>query len=251
LFSVEFLDVLRAAEVEEAIGLLPPGAKVLELGAGTGRQALQLQRHGFDVTAIDLSRSEYAGNRVYPVIDYDGRHIPFADRSFDAVFSSNVLEHVADLGAMHAEIRRVLRPGGCCVHILPTHHWRFWTIATSVPNAGVKLYSALRRLVPGSGDKRSIAQAWYEAARDAAVVALQPRHGERGHGYTELWLFHPAWWRRNFKANGLRLAQEQPVGLFYTGHMLLGPRLSVGRRRALAGVLGSACRIFKLVAEHE
>jgi hypothetical protein len=34
------------------------------------------------------------------------------------------------------------------------------------------------------------------------------------------------------------------MGLFYTGHMSLGPRLSFERRRQLAGALGSAAQIY-------
>src|SRR5208283_5218724 len=99
---------------------LPPRGRVLEIGAGTGQQALELKRRGFDVAAIELADSAYAGARVFPVTDYDGARIPFPDRSFDAVFSSNALEHVRDLAFMHAEIRRVLKPGGIAVHVMPT-----------------------------------------------------------------------------------------------------------------------------------
>ena len=43
---------------------------------------------------------------------YDGRRLPFDDRSFDVVCSNAVLEHVDDLPAFAAETARVLRPGG-------------------------------------------------------------------------------------------------------------------------------------------
>jgi hypothetical protein len=41
------------------------------------------------------------------------------------------------------------------------------------------------------------------------------------------------------------------MGLFYTGHMTLGPGLSLARRERLAKVLGSACHLFKVqLARH-
>lgn len=106
-FSIDQLNVIRTAEIAEIAPHLPPRARVLEIGAGTGLQALELQRRGFDVAAIELADSAYAGARVFPVTDYDGLHVPFAAQSFDIVFSSNALEHVHDLGGLHAEIRRV------------------------------------------------------------------------------------------------------------------------------------------------
>ena len=126
MFSIEHLNVLRAAEIDKIVThLRPPGARLLEIGAGTGRQAQALVERGFSVEAIEILESNYSGDRLFPITNYDGRHIPFPNQSFDIVFSSNVLEHVPDLVQMHSEIRRVLRSGGYAVHVLPTHAWRF------------------------------------------------------------------------------------------------------------------------------
>jgi SAM-dependent methyltransferase len=50
---------------------------------------------------------------------YDGRVFPFPDASFDAVFCSQVFEHVFTPAEFLAEIHRVLRPGGCLVLTVP------------------------------------------------------------------------------------------------------------------------------------
>lgn len=55
---------------------------------------LKLRESGFDVHAADLGHSNYKKDRIFPVPDYDGHHIPFADSTFDIVFSSNVMEHI-------------------------------------------------------------------------------------------------------------------------------------------------------------
>lgn len=244
MFSIEQLNVIRAAEIAEIAMHLPPHAHVLEIGAGTGQQALELQRRGFDVAAIELSDSSYAAARVFPVIDYDGTRIPFASQTFDAVFSSNALEHVRDLASLHSEIHRVLKPSGTVVHVLPTHAWRFWSILSSYANALTYLGSAIRRLLPKSGDQRSVGYVWYQALRACGAAVLQPRHGERGFGFAELWLFHPRWWRRNFANNGFVLLYDRPMGLFYTGSMVFGARLSLERRARLSQILGSSCHLY-------
>jgi SAM-dependent methyltransferase len=250
VFSLEHLDTLRIAEIEKVVPFFPPGARILEIGAGTGQQALELQRRGFHVTAIELADSNYAANRVYPIVDYDGIHIPLPDGSFDVVFSSNVLEHVPDLGRLHAEIKRTLKPSGICVHVLPTHSWRFWTTLTSYPDAALHFVSAapelLPRAAPSRDEMRRLGRAWNRTARRVVGACLPRRHGERGNIITELWLFHPGWWRRNFQENGFTVVDDQPLGLFYTGNMFLGARWSVARRERFAKLFGSACQIFRL-----
>jgi SAM-dependent methyltransferase len=252
MFSYEYLDVLRAAEIEKVIPFFPPGARVLEIGAGTGKQALELRRRGFEVTAIEMADSSYASHRLFPIIDYDGRTIPLPDASVDVVFSSNVLEHVPDLTRMHAEIRRVLMTGGKCVHVLPTHGWRFWTTLAGYPDALVYLLDGLPQLaphgLPRTPELRRLGTAWYRTARSVAGRCMPRRHGELGNVVSELWLFHPGWWRRNFRAHGFRVIHDEPVGLFYTGNMLLGRHLSLAQRRRLADLLGSACHLFELTA---
>ena len=250
MLSLDHLDAIRVAELDKIASLFPAGARVLEIGAGTGKQALELQRRSFEVSAIELADSNYAAHRVFPIKDYDGRSIPLPDASVDVVFSSNVLEHVPDLSRMHAEIRRVLAPQGHCIHVLPTHTWRFWTTLTSYLEAISFFVSSAPQLVPRSTPRamevRRLRDAWYRTARHTVGLCLPRRHGARGNVISELWLFHPRWWRRNFAENRFAVVAEGPVGLFYTGEVLLGLRLGLAKRKRLARVLGSSCHFFKL-----
>lgn len=251
MFSVEHLNVLRTAEIEKIVRhLRPRGARLLEVGAGTGQQAKKLSEFGFDVEAIEIPSSNYAQHRLFNITDFDGRHIPFPDASFDIVFSSNVLEHVPDLVQMHKEIRRVLKPTGYAVHVLPTHAWRFWTTLSSFPTAVQYAGTIGDQLKPrrpfNRAELKRLAQAWYPAARHLATPFAQRRHGERGNIISETWLFRPGWWRRNFRDNGFDIIKDEPMGLFYTGNMTFNTEWSLEKRSRMARRLGSACHIFEL-----
>jgi len=248
MFSLEHLAAIRKAEIEQITPLIPPGSRILEIGAGTGKQALELQRLGHNVTAVEIGGSRYAAERVFPVIDYEGQRLPVPDRNIDIVFTSNVLEHVTDLASLFAEMHRVLVPDGRAIHVLPTHSWRFWTTLTSVPDALAYAAVATPDLIPRSWpteyERARLTRSWIGTLRRVGGRLYQRRHGERGNVITETWLFRPDWWRRKFVAHGFAIVHEFPMGLFYSGNMLLGRSLSLRKRRSLARVLGSACHAF-------
>ena len=241
MFSLEHLHRLRAAELAAVMPLFPTGARVLELGAGTGYQARELAARGFRVTAVDLAGSTYAADRVFPVRDYDGRRLPLPDAAVDVVFSSNVLEHVHDIDGLMAEMARVLAPGGRGVHILPSPAWRFWTLVAGWLDLGPLLWEQCRQL----GGRRQSLPGWLMSTlRGIAGRTLPVRHGERGTALSELWTFGSGHWRRQFERGGFEVSNITPMGLFYTGFMVLGPHLSLTARARLAPVAGSACTLY-------
>lgn len=240
--SLQHLHAVRDAELEIALKWFPcvnKGAHVLDLGAGTGRQSQLLQALGYRVTAVDLPSSAYAEERVFPVVDYDGRTLPCADASLDVVFSSNVLEHISDLHHVLLETVRVLRPDGVAIHILPTPAWRLWTTLTYYPWL---LKRALQQL---TGRRRRTSGQPAPGRKPTLSEILWPApHGERGNTITEAWYFSRRWWHSAFERAGFEIVESAPVALAYTGSMLLGDRLSIAARRRWAMALGSACRIY-------
>ena len=56
----------------------------------------------------------------FRLVPFDGP-LPFEDSSFDLVWASEVIEHVADTGQWLSEVRRVLAPGGRLLVTTPSH----------------------------------------------------------------------------------------------------------------------------------
>lgn len=243
-FNLDFLKVQRNYEYTVIKQLLPPKARILEIGAGTGYQAKQFADDGFDVAAVDLPTSNYADQRVFNVLDYDGRHIPFPDADFDVVFSSSVLEHVTDLATLHAEIKRVLRPGGIVLHVLPSASWRIWTLISGYVIGAQESWALLCDIRAQKPiDWAAVKERWRFLLKDYWLPA---RHGEIGNAFSEIWTFSRPYWLRHFRRAGFVIKRELPAGLFYSGNMLLGNRLTVERRHQLSKIFGSACRIYIL-----
>jgi SAM-dependent methyltransferase len=94
---------------------------VLEIGPGQGAEAEQLIRQGAIWSGLDLTmasvtrvrrRLEQRGLRYDEILQGTALALPFADNSFDVVFSHGVLHHIPDIKTAQAEINRVLRPNG-------------------------------------------------------------------------------------------------------------------------------------------
>jgi len=109
------------------------GLRVLDLGCGSGYGAARLAAVAASVTAVDVADDAIAFARTaYPrpnlgfqVIAAD-QQLPFADHSFDAIVSFQVIEHVADDDAYLAEARRVLVPGGLLILATPDRKHRLF-----------------------------------------------------------------------------------------------------------------------------
>ena len=148
-------DVL-AALIKRKIDL-PPMARILEIGCGTGHNLAMLSAFG-DVDAIEIDdhsrgiAAQRLGRDVgaSPLPELSG----VADQSYDMVAILDVLEHVEDDSAALKAIARRLRPGGTILitvpqypwmwsgHDVANHHFRRYTKATLravIADAGLRL----------------------------------------------------------------------------------------------------------------
>lgn len=125
------------------------GRDVLEIGCGAAQGGRWVAGQGARVVATDLStgmlgqarRIDAERGRGLPLACCDGAALPFADASFDIVFTAyGVIPFVADSGRVLREAARVLRPGGRFV--FSTSHPVRWAFPDDPGPAGLTATSS-------------------------------------------------------------------------------------------------------------
>ncbi len=107
--------------------------RVLEVGVGTGRFGIPLQRRGIPLVGVDIAPRMIArgrGKGLRDVLLGDALTLPFRDAAFGAALSVHVLHLLSDWKAALAEIRRVIRESYFTVATTWTHdrspHRVYW-----------------------------------------------------------------------------------------------------------------------------
>jgi ubiquinone/menaquinone biosynthesis C-methylase UbiE len=90
--------------------------KILDVGAGTGRLAVELAKKGALVTALDVSEAmlevlQRKNKKIETVIG-DGERLPFEDNSFDYIVAAFFIVHLKDPTRFFDEAYRVVKPDG-------------------------------------------------------------------------------------------------------------------------------------------
>lgn len=99
--------------------LPPPGARVIDVGAGEGFLARRLADLGYSVTATDYSQEDFrCPDIAFTSCDLNVG-IPLPDDQFDCAVSVEVIEHVENHFQFVREMVRVTRPGGLVIITTP------------------------------------------------------------------------------------------------------------------------------------
>lgn len=139
-------------------------ARVLDYGCGAGQIVDKLRKSGVEAFGCDVffEGGDYSGqvtdgalNTIIQPMEDD--RIPFPSNHFDLVINNQVMEHVPDLDAVLAEIRRVLKPGGQVLSLFPDRSvWREGHCGIPFlhwfpKHSGVRIYYALMLRAFGLG----------------------------------------------------------------------------------------------------
>lgn len=114
---------LRREFLESGIGR---GERALDLGCGDGAFTAVMAAAGACATGVEVAQAAVERARKHhPDLDFllipIGGPLPFEDGTFDVVWASEVIEHVADTARWLSEVRRVLVSSGQLLLSTPSH----------------------------------------------------------------------------------------------------------------------------------
>lgn len=121
---------------------------VLEVGCGLGTDAINFARRGARYTGVDLTEASIELVRRRFELEglpaeirvADAEALPFADDSFDLVYSHGVLHHTPDTERAINEVHRVLKPGGSAMVMLyHKNSYNYWVNIMTLRRIGARM----------------------------------------------------------------------------------------------------------------
>jgi ubiquinone/menaquinone biosynthesis C-methylase UbiE len=123
--------------LDEVLPAEGDGARLLDLGCGTGHQMAELRSRGYEVVGVDGSSEMLeharANNPDAELHRAEVDRLPLPDDAFDYILCIEVLRYLPDPTACISEMARVLKPGGVC-------------LATAAPLFALNGYAVVNRL---------------------------------------------------------------------------------------------------------
>lgn len=181
---------LASTNISRELGL-QGGERILELGSGLGLlgKAIKeevdadLEYYGVELALNPTAKSKE--NLIVP-IQADVVNLPFANESFDAIVSTDVLEHIPNAEAVVEEIKRVLKPGGkAFIVIADPSEARFQNVTGHIDRSGKgsnvsfweDLFKADGFLVLGKESEKYRGRDWRKIFNLPFLVKLKDKPG--------------------------------------------------------------------------
>jgi SAM-dependent methyltransferase len=198
------------------------GLRVMEIGAGSGRDLLELARRGahgivldYSPEALHLVKDQAKTQGIHVLfVQADATRMPFRDGAIDISFHQGLLEHFRDPRPLLRENARITRPGGRVLVDVP-QTWHLYTVMKNALILANRWFagwetqftrSQLERLVSESGLEvvRSygdwmVPGLWYRVVREVlkrGTGARLPLHPSGPAWWANGWERWRAWLRR-------------------------------------------------------
>jgi ubiquinone/menaquinone biosynthesis C-methylase UbiE len=169
---------------------------VLDFGSGEGWVVYNFRKQGIKAYGVDIEsycpeatqryqeeQLVYDGKEIFRMMDMKNYRIPFEDNTFDVVISDQVFEHVQNYPEALAEIKRVLKPGGCGLHVIPSRY-RFIeghvfiplaTVIRSYPYLAFWAFLGVRNEYQQGLGWREVAKLNYDYLRNCTTYYKKPK----------------------------------------------------------------------------
>ena len=199
------------------------GKRVLEIGVGGGVDFSRFVRRGALATGVDLTAAgiAYTGQRLkvlesqidnYGLVLADAEDLPFADDTFDLVYSWGVLHHTPDTTRAFTETLRVLKAGSTLrAMVYHTPSWTGWMLWIRHALLRGRPYVSPRRCIyqylesPGTkvytvSEIKQMLQimGFVDIQTETRLgpgdlLTIKPSQRYRGVLYGAVWLLYPRW----------------------------------------------------------
>ena len=189
--------------------------RILEIGCGMGFYSAFLSNISKEVVSTDLEQQDVDTHtpglsltKAYlnglnidnvKVMPASADDLPYADKSFDMVFSSHVLEHVPDSERAISEINRVLKPGGFNFCVVPTTADRLYNLPLYHLYLARRAVAILKNRLRKRKSQLGLSAKTVEvgATRNSAWkhFPFPPPHGVLPHFFHEVQNWTPSGWK--------------------------------------------------------
>lgn len=209
---------LQIHEFEIFSSFVPsPSVNILEIGGGDGMKSMFFKELDYKVECVDIEPWEH---QFYPVIKIQKNQLPFETKSFDVIFSSNVITDLNDKKLFFNEINRVLKDDGIIIHEVPSSWWSFFTNFwhyVLIPQFILKSIFKTNNSSQQSTEKNtSFSQT---VSKNSKLKRLFTHSlGDNPSFIHEIFYYTKKSWKNFFKSYNYDVIESQNHTLFFTGY---------------------------------